>query len=119
MTFVFFGKQSSALLVFVFVPAFDRHIFQSVFADGINKRAGHTGVGNQRNAVINRTSANGVPVGNFTCSVVFWDVDDQINFLFLDVFERVRVFVGFVRPVKAGRLNSVVGKELLSSTGSV
>ena len=89
------------LLVFVFVPAFDRQICNLVFADGINKGTGQTGIGNQRNAVINGASANGIPMADFTAGMVFWNIDYQVDFLFLDVFQRVGMLVCFIGPVQA------------------
>ena len=104
-------------LIGVLVPPFNGQFFDSVFAEGKDKRTGDTGIGNQRNAVINRTPANGVSVADLAGRMIFWNVDYQVDFLIFYQFQCIGVFIGFIRPVNPGGINSIVIQELLCSTG--
>jgi len=96
----------------IFLPRLDLDILFIHFAEGIDEGTCQTGVGNQRNVVVDGTTTNLVTVGQFALGVVLRDVYDEVELVFGNHLHHVVFCIrAFIRPEYRSRAYAVSVQE--------
>ena len=83
----------------VLLPALDLKLILAQCAECLDEGGSQTGIGDQRNVVVDGTTTDSVTIGELTLGVILRDVDDEVELVIRNHLHHVReILVLLIRP---------------------
>ena len=92
-------KNYSRVRLFVLLPALNLQLILAQCAECLDEGGSKTGIGEQRNVVVDGTTTDSVTIGELTLGVILRDVDDEVELVVGNHLHNVRdILMILIRP---------------------